>query len=1203
MPDPDGARASLSVLLGSRVLVRAYRRRSEALHGRDERDRVTAMAHRVRFRLRALAPRGLVAPRREFHVQRAARDELGFEDSFFSEGGDVVFPTLSRSQLFTDLLNRRKQVAAAQPLLASQVNAMGLLHEVFHAVIAAYRTAVAPRAFRALLEQLGATHGDALDGTLLRFVEVFPPPAVYRGEQSPLQYLAATTSGVGNREVVLEELILLWIGNQNPAYAPIRALVSDEPLRNDPGYLRVIQSAGEELARGPGMGPDRQGLLDLLLAPIRHAPDSLMGQLEFMRARWGLLLEGQRELLRLLLGLDFIAEEDNWLKRWGQQGPQTHEPHLEPQVFAGADYDSEPERFSRDLDWMPNVVMLAKSTFVWLDQLGRQYGRPVTTLADIPDEEIDTLAARGYTALWLIGLWRRSSASRRIKQINGNPDAVASAYSLHDYEIAPELGGHPAYQGLRERCWRRGIRLASDMVPNHMGIDSAWVIDHPDWFLQTDHPPFPSHTFDGPNLSDDSRVAIHIEDGYWTKSDAAVAFKRVDTRTGEVRFIYHGNDGTSMPWNDTAQLDYLKADVREAVIQTILHVARLFPIIRFDAAMTLAKRHYQRLWFPIPGSGGDIPSRAEHAMTKKRFDELFPEEFWREVVDRVAREVPDTLLLAEAFWMMEGYFVRTLGMHRVYNSAFMHMLKKEDNANYRASIKNTLEFNPQILKRHVNFMNNPDEETAVAQFGKDDRYFGVCMLLATLPGLPMFGHGQVEGYTERYGMEYKRAYKDERPDEALVARHRREIVPLLKRRWLFSDVEGFLLFDLVTPEGQVDQDVYAYLNRKGEERGLIVFHNKFKSTRGRIQLSASFLDGSGALVQRTLAEGLGLRRREGACTAFRDHVEGLEYVVENARLVDEGLQLELGAFKYRALLDFRELIDDGAHPWVRLARRLAGAGVPSLADALRDEQLRPLHETLHDAVTAGSAAWFLPPDGEPRATPMELRSHLVEKLTRVLQGLVLVLGPTQPPAGLVERCADDWERALRRHAGHRGAGQLWLAQLFLGAVQGAAGTAALRSLRLDRPLARALREAGLDEDAAQRQAELALVLGAREPVPGRAPGGAPVPAPAGSAPPPGGGLARSTLRLLGDEHVRAFLRVNEHGGTTWFDKQRFEDLVRGLALCEGDPEDDRTAAGPGAAQTEAQPGPGAQALIQLAAGCGYRFDELVRALQPWKPTS
>ncbi len=186
-------------------------------------------------------------------------------------------------------------------------------------------------------------------------------------------------------------------------------------------------------------------------------------------------------------------------------------------------------------------------------------------------------------------------------------------------------------------------------------------------------------------------------------------------------------------------------------------MARNFPIIRFDAAMTLAKKHIQRLWFPEPGAGGAIPSRAEHGMTRAEFDAAIPKEFWREVVDRVAAEVPDTLLLAEAFWLMEGYFVRTLGMHRVYNSAFMHMLRDEDNAKYRLAIKNTLEFDPQILKRYVNFMNNPDEKTAVEQFGNGDKYFGVCTLLATLPGLPMFGHGQIEGFREKYGMEFRNA--------------------------------------------------------------------------------------------------------------------------------------------------------------------------------------------------------------------------------------------------------------------------------------------------------------------------------------------------------------------------------------------------------------------------------------------------------------
>jgi len=41
-------------------------------------------------------------------------------------------------------------------------------------------------------------------------------------------------------------------------------------------------------------------------------------------------------------------------------------------------------------------------------------------------------------------------------------------------------------------------------------------------------------------------------------------------------------------------------------------------------------------------------------MPKEAFDAAIPVEFWREVVDRVAAEVPDTLLLAEAFWLMEA---------------------------------------------------------------------------------------------------------------------------------------------------------------------------------------------------------------------------------------------------------------------------------------------------------------------------------------------------------------------------------------------------------------------------------------------------------------------------------------------------------------------------------------------------------------------
>ncbi len=104
------------------------------------------------------------------------------------------------------------------------------------------------------------------------------------------------------------------------------------------------------------------------------------------------------------------------------------------------------------------------------------------------------------------------------------------------------------------------------MVPNHMGIDSRWVVEHPDWFLQLDHPPYPAYRFTGGDLCETPGVAVRIEDGYWNHSDAAVVFQRLDERTGQARYIYHGNDGTSMPWNDTAQLNFLLPEVREAVI-------------------------------------------------------------------------------------------------------------------------------------------------------------------------------------------------------------------------------------------------------------------------------------------------------------------------------------------------------------------------------------------------------------------------------------------------------------------------------------------------------------------------------------------------------------------------------------------------------------------------------------------------------------
>jgi glycosidase len=861
-------------------------------------------------------------PEFEFHVSRKARQKYMFDESLFALDGNVVLADFAAARRFAE----RIAVVRGYPVPASHINAMGLIDEILHLLVRQYEKqnpGVMQRAFETV-------KGDSAS-ILLKFTQEFPPLPVYRGDMDPLTYLDRETNGRRNRLSTLEEMLILHITNQNPAIQPYKELFDEELLKQDNSYVKTVQVLKDFFANQPPFDlnakpGEAESLIQVLMAPATRSPTSLVGQLQYLLDRWRAVL-GEAFVTRILRGVDFVNEER--IRHTGPGGFGGSAPLL---TFTGRDY-TEYERFSQDRDWMPRLVLIAKNSYVWLDQLSRKYQRAINQLNQIPDEELDLLEQRGITGLWLIGLWERSLASRKMKQMMGNPDAVASAYSLMDYQIASDLGGWEALQDVRWRAWQRGIRLSADMVPNHMGIDSKWVVEHPDWFLSLPYSPYPNYSFTGADLSNDSRVGIQIEDRYYDKTDAAVVFKRFDRWTGDVRYIYHGNDGTSMPWNDTAQLDFSKAEVREAVIQTILHVARNFPIIRFDAAMTLANKHIQRLWFPEPGQGGAIPSRSEHGMTRAQFDAAIPNEFWREVVDRVAAEVPDTLLLAEAFWLMEGYFVRTLGMHRVYNSAFMHMLRDEDNAKYRQVMKNTLEFDPQVLKRYVNFMNNPDEKTASEQFGTTDKYFGVCTMLVTLPGLPMFGHGQIEGYREKYGMEYRYAKWKESVDEGLVRGHEWRIFPLTHRRHLFAEVENFLLYDFYTPEGYVNEDVFAYSNLyrnphnpSEPERSLVVYHNKYADTRGWIKTSAAYMDKSrDSLAQRVLAEGLELPLMGFA--VFRDYVSGLEYIRSCSELVEKGLFVLLGSYQCHVFLDWRFVNGDD---WRSLYESLNGTGVPSI---------------------------------------------------------------------------------------------------------------------------------------------------------------------------------------------------------------------------------------------------------------------------------
>ncbi len=246
-----------------------------------------------------------------------------------------------------------------------------------------------------------------------------------------------------------------------------------------------------------------------------------------------------------------------------------------------------------------------------------------------------------------------------------------------------------------------------------------------------------------------------------------------------------------------------------------------------------------------------------------------------------------------------------------------------------------------------------------------------------MPGLPMFGHGQLEGFEEKYGMEYRRAYRDEAPDRELLERHEREIFPLLKRRRLFSGVADFLLYDLVSGDGSVNENVFAYTNGDGGELALVAYNNAYAAASGRIRDSAPYAEklpgGGRRAARRSLAEALALRGGDKRFLAMRELRSGLWFLRRSSEIAGSGLALVLSGYECQVFLDLFELEDDARGTYAAVHDALAGRGTPDLAWAVQDVVLKDLYAALAALATPsyfGLAALAVRgPAAEPAARP------------------------------------------------------------------------------------------------------------------------------------------------------------------------------------------------------------------------------------------
>ena len=313
----------------------------------------------------------------EFHVARAARQRYEFDEALFGLSGNVVFVDYAAARRFAQRMNEQRDVATdpGNAVRAGDINAMGLVDEILHYVVGMYRQQRNPQAIRdalqALEQRLSAA---ALDQTLLAFVNDFPNVAVYRGEQSVADWLVGSTDGTPNREIALEELLMVWLANGNPAFAPYGELFDDRELEDGSAYIALVRGLESYFRTQPTFGPDNDDLITLLRRPALEATGSLTEQLRWIRDRWGFVAERFGD--RLIISLDVLSEEERavWMRFHATQGgPRRDSADTDAAALHGFSSEfsgeAEVERFSPDLDWMPRVVLIAKTTYVWLDQL------------------------------------------------------------------------------------------------------------------------------------------------------------------------------------------------------------------------------------------------------------------------------------------------------------------------------------------------------------------------------------------------------------------------------------------------------------------------------------------------------------------------------------------------------------------------------------------------------------------------------------------------------------------------------------------------------------------------------------------------------------------------------------------------------------------------------------------------------------------
>jgi len=365
--------------------------------------------------------------------------------------------------------------------------------------------------------------------------------------------------------------------------------------------------------------------------------------------------------------------------------------------------------------WLKNPKIYEINTWPWFNYLSEIYNTTIT-LQTIPEEIINRNISL-FDAIWLMGVWERSPASKKIAL--GHPDlqnefhkalhefrdedVVGSPYSVYYYHVDQNIGGFEGLKKVRQQLSAQGIRLLLDYVPNHVSIDSLWTLD-PNLFVEGTLEDLMSRPYDFFSLSE--------------------------------KIFAHGRDPNFPGWTDTIQINAFSREARIKTINTLLGIAEVCDGVRCDMAMLMTNRIFSKTWGEKAGP-------------------ILEKEFWEEIITAVKNKFPNFLFIAEVYWDME-WDLQQQGFDFCYDKRLYERLAHE-NAN---TIKEHLKADINHQNKLVRFIEIHDELRAVEKYGVD-RSQAAALVALTVPGARLVHEGQMEGFKIKLPVQLGRRQTEE----------------------------------------------------------------------------------------------------------------------------------------------------------------------------------------------------------------------------------------------------------------------------------------------------------------------------------------------------------------------------------------------------------------------------------------------------------